>query len=329
MTTVSVCQLWRYPVKSMGGSRVTEVHIDHRGVHADRLWAVRDVENDITATARRVPALLKCTARYAEVPGRQAGPGNVPPVTITFPDGSEASSSDPDVNDRLSEVIGRRLRLTPLPDVSDTSVHRLSLGQLLAAYAPSELRRDFGLAESEKLFDTSIFSLREVATLARYSTPPGTFVDLSPVHVLSTTSLASLSADGKPLDPRRFRPNVLIDIDRPETEYPEAAWTGARVHLGGATLRISGQTIRCVMPTRPQPGIERDRAITRLLAERTDRLLGVYADVARPGTVRVGDTVEIHLPKPPGALRRTVSAVGKRTHLGAQRLLETTILRGR
>ena len=45
MTTVSVSQLWRYPVKSMGGTAVDEVHIDRRGVHADRLWAVRDVEN--------------------------------------------------------------------------------------------------------------------------------------------------------------------------------------------------------------------------------------------------------------------------------------------
>ena len=49
--------------------------IDARGMHADRLWAVRDLANDITASARRIPALLGCSARYAEEPGPDAGPG--------------------------------------------------------------------------------------------------------------------------------------------------------------------------------------------------------------------------------------------------------------
>ncbi|MGZ8802937.1 MAG: MOSC N-terminal beta barrel domain-containing protein, partial [Mycobacterium sp.] len=62
-------QIWRFPVKSMGGSPVDEVLINRRGVHADRLWAVRDLEHDITASARRVPALLGCSARYAVEPG--------------------------------------------------------------------------------------------------------------------------------------------------------------------------------------------------------------------------------------------------------------------
>lgn len=328
MTTVTVRQLWRYPVKSMGGTPVDAVRIDRRGVHADRLWAVRDVEQDITATARRIPALLKCTAHYLTAPDRDAGPGRVPAVVITFPDGSDGVTTDADINERLSEACDRRLLLTPLPHESDTSVHKLGLRQSLGSYAPSELRRDFGLGESDTLIDTSIFSLREVLTLARFSTPPGTFVDISPVHLLSNTSLTSLSADGSGLDARRFRPNVLVDVEGDEGGYPEAAWAGGRLQLGGATLRVSGQTIRCVIPTRPQPGLELDRSITRLLAERTHRLLGVYADVAKPGTVRVGDTVEVHLPEPPNALQRTASTVVKQTHRGVQRLLET-VLRGR
>ena len=67
-----VAQLWRFPVKAMGGQRVDEVRVDRRGVHADRLWAVRDLENEVTASARRVPALLGCSARYADDPGRPA-----------------------------------------------------------------------------------------------------------------------------------------------------------------------------------------------------------------------------------------------------------------
>ena len=53
-----VAELWRYPVKSMGGSRVESVQLDGRGIHGDRLWAVRDLEDERTTSARRVPALL-------------------------------------------------------------------------------------------------------------------------------------------------------------------------------------------------------------------------------------------------------------------------------
>ena len=39
----SVAEIWRYPVKSMGGERLAQSAIATRGLHADRMWAVRDV----------------------------------------------------------------------------------------------------------------------------------------------------------------------------------------------------------------------------------------------------------------------------------------------
>ncbi len=83
-------------------------------MHADRLSAVRDLENDVTASARRLPKLLGCSAAYLTEPTADAGLGNVPEVTITFPDGVECSSSDPAVHQFLSELVGREVRLTAL-----------------------------------------------------------------------------------------------------------------------------------------------------------------------------------------------------------------------
>lgn len=117
------------------------------------------------------------------------------------------------------------------------AVHRLRSRQLLDALAPSEVRRDFGLTDGDKLIDTSIFSLREVATLARFSTPPGTFVDLSPVHLLSTTSLASLSPDGRP-----FHHPTALRTHRPLPGRVRRC--GAAGH--GARRRSTG----CVAPQR-------------------------------------------------------------------------------
>src|ERR687890_1950452 len=97
----SVAEIWRYPVKSMGGERLAQSAIATRGLHADRMWAVRDVELGTFTTARRWPVLLQCDARFAEDPaGRPAGPGDVLEVVVTFPDGAEVSSLDPSVHER-------------------------------------------------------------------------------------------------------------------------------------------------------------------------------------------------------------------------------------
>jgi uncharacterized protein YcbX len=327
MTGVVVSQLWRFPVKSMGGHPVDEVRVDRRGLHADRLWAVRDLENDITASARRVPKLLGCSAAYATAPGPDAGPGNVPEVTITFPDGAECSSSDPTVHGRLSELVGRDVRLTPLPSRDDLSVHRLSVKQSKANFSAAEVRRDFGLSASEALPDTTVFTTKQMLTLARFSTPPGTFVDLAPIHLLSSRSLAALAVGDEPYSVRRFRPNVLVDVEQPDSEFPEAAWVGAELRIGSAGMHVTIPTIRCVVPTRPQPGLDLDRGLTRALAARTDRFLGVYADVTRAGVVRVGDEVHVRPSAPPSAGSRVLSAVSKAATRQVQRLLEATVLR--
>ncbi|MGV0801531.1 sulfurase, partial [Mycolicibacterium elephantis] len=52
-------------------------------------------------------------------------------------------------------------------------------------------------------------------------------------------------------------------------------------------------TIRCVVPSRAQPGLEVDRRITRAVAQRAGRCLGVYCWVDTAGAVRVGDAVTV------------------------------------
>src|SRR5690349_12444187 len=125
MTIGHVAQLWRYPVKSLGGEQIENSEIGPRGVLGDRLWAVRDLEHDITATARRLPKLLTATARYGSPISSDAGPGNVPEIEITFPDGTVLSSSGREVNAKLSELAQRDVKLTALPPAEDTSLHRL------------------------------------------------------------------------------------------------------------------------------------------------------------------------------------------------------------
>ncbi|BBY19394.1 molybdenum cofactor biosysynthesis protein [Mycolicibacterium litorale] len=286
--------LWRYPVKSLGGEALEQLEFGPRGVHGDRLWAVRDVERDITATARRLPVLLTATARYCAPIAADAGPGNAPDVEITFPDGTVLRSDDPAVHAKLSELAGREMRLTALPPASDTSLHRLRPTD--PANSPiASLRSDFGIADGQKLPDLSMMRISDLTLLARYSTPPGMFVDLAPVHVMSTASLATIGAElgEAALDVRRFRPNVLLDVDDPGDGLPESHWTGGHLTLGGVVLEVTMPTIRCVIPSRAQAGLEVDRRITRAVAERADRCLGSYCWVDSGGAVNVGDEVAL------------------------------------
>jgi hypothetical protein len=311
MTIGQVAQLWRYPVKSLGGGQVEHADIGPRGVLGDRLWAVRDLQRDVTASARRIPALLTATARYPGPVPPTAGPGNVPEVEITFPDGTVLSSSDGEVHAKLSELAGRDVRLTALPPAEDTSLHKLSREERSDTMSPASVRAAFGVSDDEKLPDLSMVRVSDLVNFARYSTPPGMFVDLAPVHVMSQTSLATIGAEiGSDLDVRRFRPNVLLALDNPEDGLPESHWTGARVVLGDVVLDVLMPTIRCVVPSRAQPGFEVDRRITKAVAVRAQRCLGVYCGIDSGGTVRVGDDVAV---RSVGVGRKAIADAARRT----------------
>jgi hypothetical protein len=294
MTIGHVAELWRYPVKSLGGEQVEHTDIGARGGLGDRLWAVRDLERDVTTSARQLPVLLTATARYVEPVPTDAGPGNAPEVEITFPDGTVVSSNDDGVHAKLAELAGRDVRLTALPPADDTSLHKLGREGRSDTMSPAFLRAAFGVADDEKLPDLSMFGVSDLVMLSRYSTPPGMFVDFAPVHVLSQASLATVGAEiGSDLDVRRFRPNVVLALDDPGDGLPESHWTGARLALGGALLHVMMRTVRCVVPSRAQPGFEVDRRITKAVAVRAERCLGIYCGVDSGGTVRVGDDVAI------------------------------------
>ncbi|AGB25933.1 putative Fe-S protein [Mycobacterium sp. JS623] len=311
MTIGQVAELWRYPVKSLGGTQIEQADLSARGVLGDRLWAVRDVAKDVTASARQLPVLLTATARYLGAVPPDAGPGNVPEVEISFPDGTVMSSSDDGVHAKLSELVGREVRLTALPPADDTSLHKLTREERSETMSAGWLRSAFGMSDDEKLPDLSMVRVSDMVNFTRYSTPPGMFVDLAPIHVLTKTSLATIGAEvGSDLNVRRFRPNVLLALDNPEDELPESHWTGANLAVGDVVLHVAMPTIRCVMPSRAQPGIEVDRRITKAVATRADRCLGVYCWVQIGGSVRVGDGVAL---QPVSAGRKAVLNAARRT----------------
>jgi uncharacterized protein YcbX len=129
----------------------------------------------------------------------------------------------------------------------------------------------------------------EDTPIFEWTGPPGRWVDLADAHWLTTTSLASITPehpDGS-WDVRRFRPTALIEVSG--DGYPEEGW--AQVQVGSVISEVSMPTMRCSMPSRAQPGLDRDLAIGTTIRDRNSNNMGVYATVTQSGTVRVGDSV--------------------------------------
>jgi MOSC domain-containing protein len=276
-----VRELWRYPVKSMGGEKLERCRLGTQGVLGDRGWALRDEQAGEIRGAKKMPALLTCQARYLGEPTDD----HVPAAEITLPDGSRLRSDAPTVAARLSELTQRRVTLWPRQPASATEHYRRAAPDnpdLLA-----ELRAIFGRLEEEPLPDLSVFP----PEIMQYTSPLGTYFDAFPMHLLTTASLAKLGAyapDAR-FDVRRFRPNILVDAAGGAPEFVENDWCGRTLHIGEAALKIEIPCVRCVMTTLPQGELPKDPTVLRTIVREGAQNLGVYATVVTAGTVAVGD----------------------------------------
>ena len=273
----TVKALWRYPVKSMAGTKLDEALVTEGGILGDRAYAVIDRTSGRVGSAKtpkKWAGLMTLAAEFARPPKVGAPP---PPVRIVWPDGATVTSDGGDADSRLSETLGRPVTLTTeRPE------------------APSLERLD-PLAAEETIVD-----IGELMMAGRFS-------DYAALHLMTTATLARL-AELRPestFNARRFRPNVMIAPPEGESGFVENDWVGREIAIGDEVrLRISDPTPRCSVPTLAQEGLEKDPQLLRTLVEHNTLSVplldgealpcaGVYAFVVRDGTVRRGDTVRV------------------------------------
>jgi uncharacterized protein YcbX len=109
-----VLEVWRWPVKSMGGERVHATRVDGRGAGGDRSHAVLHEHKGEwkPLTAREAPRLLAWRATYPFAPDAGVHPEHPPFAQVTAPGGEHAYSwDDPRLRTALSEDLGRPVRL--------------------------------------------------------------------------------------------------------------------------------------------------------------------------------------------------------------------------
>jgi uncharacterized protein YcbX len=281
-----VLEVWRYPVKSMGGEQLPRAAVDALGIHGDRGWALRDETANEIRGAKKMPVLMQCAARYDAEPDGAA----IPAVTMTLADGSTLRSGDADVNARLSALTGRAVTLWPRQPKEQTDHYRRGLPD--QPDIDAELRQIFGRLPDEPLPDLSVMP----PELFEFTSPLGTYFDLAPMQLLTTASLRALSAlnPAARFDVRRFRPNLLIEPAGGAEGFVETDWSGRSLRVGGVVLAIGIPTMRCSMTTQAVAGdLPKDPSVLRTIVRDGNQNLGVYAGVEQGGTVAVGDAVEL------------------------------------
>src|SRR6184192_3376499 len=265
-----VVSLWRYPVKSMMGEELNATEVTERGLLGDRAYALVDSSDGKVASAknpRKWPTLFDFRALFIEPPRISA---NVPPVRITLPDGTMATSQQSDLNQILSKALSRKVTLNATE------------------------RGDGGPANAEEYWpDMEGLDYRD--TVTDFALPAGTFFDCATVHLLTTATLdrlRELYPKGR-FEVRRFRPNIVVDPASSERGFVENAWIGRTICIGEVRLNVSGPCPRCVMTTLPQGDLPKDPGILRAAAQHNQTNVGVYADVIATGTVRRGDPIRL------------------------------------
>jgi hypothetical protein len=250
--SLRIAELWRFPVKSLLGERLPRLSLVGDGVDGDRLWGILDRGDGRILTARREPRLLFAASRI--------GTDDVP--LITLPGGRMLMGPGPATDDALSAWLGKAVTLV------------------------SAIECD--ASRAEYFADATDDNSRAI----EWTMPQGRFVDAYPVLVMSTAGLRSGAAayPAGAWDVRRFRPNILIELEG--EGWLEDTWAERGLRVGTAQLVPRRRCIRCTMVNRAQPGLERDVNIYKTLNRTHGGDAGMWAQVVRPGTVSEGDVVE-------------------------------------
>jgi len=116
--------------------------------------------------------------------------------------------------------------------------------------------------------------------------------DARPVSIFGGKTLDALSDEsGIALDPRRFRPNFVVDWTSPDPFY-EDSLIDRRIRIGQTlTLVVAKRNQRCKVVTFDPDTIAPSPQIFENIARRHDSCVGIYGAVLREGIVRRGDPV--------------------------------------
>ena len=253
-----VDSLWRYPVKSMRGEELDEAFAGFSGIYGDRLFAFRSSASPKGFpyfTAREQTKLLQYRPHFRH-PDKAARP-----INLTEAESMGANPVAADPSELMIDV--------ETPD-----------GRTLAVDDPALMT--MVRAEIDEKHQLTLMRSERALT------------DCRPVSIFSLQSAQQLAEEtGIPLDKRRFRANVYVDLVSDEG-FAENELVGRSLRIGPkAIVTILERDPRCVMITLDPDTGEKTPAILKKVAQAHEGMAGVYGAVMVEGIVHKGDSVEL------------------------------------
>ena len=253
-----VDSLWRYPAKSMRGEELDEAFAGFSGIYGDRLFAFRSSASSTGfpyLTAREQRRLLQYRPRFRN-PDKAARPVN---LTEAEKMGANPISADP--WELMVDV--------ETPDGKTLAIDDPALMNMLRA--DIDQKHQLTLMRSERAL-----------------------TDCRPISIFSLQSARQLAEEtGVPVDKRRFRANVYVDLSSHEG-FAENQFVGRTLRIGPkVAVAILERDARCAMITMDPDTTEKTPEILKKVAQAHDGMAGVYGAVLVEGLIHKGDSVEV------------------------------------
>jgi uncharacterized protein YcbX len=252
--------LWRYPVKSMRGEELEEAFVGFSGVYGDRLFAFKSSGRPAEfpyLTGREQREMLLYRPRFCH-PDKAARPPNLAEVEALAPGVSPLFADPAELAVAVETPSGETLQ------VDDPALIRMLAERMGDGHAITLLRSERALT------------------------------DCCPISLFSIQTARQLGDEiGAPLDKRRFRANVYLDL-KSAAGFAEDSFVGQRLRLGPkVVVSILQRDSRCKMITIDPDSLEPNGAVLRQVSRAHDGMAGVYAAVLLEGMVHPGDEVEL------------------------------------
>ncbi len=252
--------LWRYPVKSMRGEKCAEIFAGFAGVYGDRLFGFTSSANRagfpfLSVSEHR--EMLQCQPRF-RYPAKAIAPPNLLEAQRIAPGATPLFARPADLMVDVETPDGRTFALD-----DPALLERLRAGV--------DSRHEVTLLRSERAL-----------------------TDCRPLSLVSLQTIRQLEEEiGAPIDQRRFRSNIYLDLSLGEG-FAEDRFVGRRLCLGEkVVVSILERDPRCAVVTFDPATGEKSPALLKAIAQGHDNGAGVYAAVLVEGLVRRGDTVEL------------------------------------
>jgi uncharacterized protein len=261
MSTIGTVEsLWRYPVKSMRGEELDELFAGYAGVYGDRLFAFESSANPrgfpfFTGRDQRQMIRYRALFRNREKAARPVNWGEAEKL------GSGLNPISADGSELMVDV--------ETPDGKTFAINDPALIDNLRLNTDGN--HELTLLRSDKAL-----------------------TDCRPLSIFAVQTAEKLGQEtGVPVDKRRFRANVYVDLISSEG-FAEDEFVGRSIRIGSkVTVAILQRDARCMMITLDPDTAEKTPPILKAVAQAHEGMAGVYGAVLAEGMIRKGDPVEL------------------------------------